>query len=109
MALAEWDSSSDSGISSTHACTTSPRIWRRASRPTDSAMTLIAFWGSMKHSDIATPPWGSDGAKGRTWPGRIVGVWRGAVCRRTLRGTQHDGFGRRSVAGHTDRITGLRG
>ena len=42
-----------SGISSTHARTTSPSSCRRASRPTDSAMTRIASWGSMKQSGIA--------------------------------------------------------
>src|ERR1017187_6719281 len=39
-------------MSSTHARTTSPTSWRRASRPTDSAITRMASWGSMKQSGI---------------------------------------------------------
>src|SRR5438445_83508 len=40
-------------MSSTQARTTSPTSWRRASRPTDSAMTRIASCGSMKQSGLA--------------------------------------------------------
>src|SRR3954453_9630770 len=39
-------------MSSTHARTTSARSWRRASRPTDSAMTRTASRGSMKQSGM---------------------------------------------------------
>src|ERR1700691_4058565 len=39
-------------MSSTQARTTSPTSCRRASRPTDSAITRIASWGSMKQSGI---------------------------------------------------------
>ena len=44
--------SSASGISSTQARTSSPSSCRRASRPTDSAMTRMASCGSMKHSGM---------------------------------------------------------
>src|SRR4051795_9600297 len=39
-------------MSSTHARTTSARSWRRAYRPTDSAMTRTASRGSMKQSGM---------------------------------------------------------
>src|SRR5436190_59042 len=66
-------------MSSTHARTTSPRSWRRASRPTDSAITRMASFGSMKQRGIgARLGWsgrcGREGTRGR-------GRHRGAVGR----------------------------
>src|SRR5438105_14669892 len=60
-------------MSSTHARTTSPTSWRRASRPTDSAITRMASAGSMKHSGIVTPSYRRRLAK-RTVGGRVDGI-----------------------------------
>src|SRR3954471_13324116 len=82
MAFAYSCSSSHSGISSTHARTSSPRSCRRASRPTDSAMTRIASCGSMKQRGMCVTrlfaPGSAQDRRGRV--GRHRGVPDATGC-----------------------------
>src|SRR5271155_2340984 len=68
-------------MSSTHARTTSPTSWRRASRPTDSAMTRMASWGSMKQSGIRGSRAGGKKLTARTVGGRVDGIFSGLTQR----------------------------
>ena len=88
------------GTSSTQARTTSPTSWRRASRPTDSAMTRIASCGSMKH--VASRLQGSEGV---VTVMTEVSVWTALFRRRALLRTPP--CAQRSVGASVDRMRGL--
>src|SRR5437588_7188476 len=96
-------------MSSTHARTTSPTSCRRASRPTESAMTRMASCGSMKQSGILSS-WRSDdlrtaGTVGSVQDGKTdANAAHGRGSRDGTEGLQTEGVARLIAGGLIGRL-----